>query len=82
MNVLPIADNLRPWKVEVSLICRICNVANESMLHCLVECLFAHSCWLLSSIGTFGRCSSLFDWFEQIFTRRCKEDCNLAVMLC
>lgn len=82
MNVLPTADNLRPRKVEVSPICPICNVANESELHCLVECLFAHSCWLLSSIGTFGRCSSLFDWFEQIFTQCCKEDCNLVVMLC
>ncbi|KAH9754875.1 reverse transcriptase domain-containing protein [Citrus sinensis] len=82
MNVLPTVDNLRPRKVEVSPICPICNAENESVLHCLVECLFAQSCWLLSSIGTFGSCSSLFDWFEQVFTRCCKDDCNLAVMLC
>ena len=82
MNVLPTADNLRPQKVEVSPIYPICNAANESVPHCLVECLFAHSCWLLSSIGTFGSCSSLIDWFEQIFTRCYKEDCNLDVMLC
>ncbi|KAH9786019.1 reverse transcriptase domain-containing protein [Citrus sinensis] len=82
MNVLPTVDNLRPRKVEVSPICPICNAENESVLHCLVECLFAQSCWVLSSIGTFGSCSSLFDWFEQVFTRCCKDDCNLAVMLC
>ncbi|KAH9686559.1 Receptor-like protein 35 [Citrus sinensis] len=82
INVLPSADNLLSRKVDVSLICPICSTANESVYHCLVECLFAQSCWLLSSLGTGGRCSSFFDWIEQIFIKCCKEECNLAVMVC
>ena len=82
MNILPTTDNLLPRKVEVSPICPICSAANEYVLHCLVECLFAHSCWLLSSIGTVRRCSSFFEWIEEIFTRCSKEDCKLAVMVC
>jgi len=50
INVFLTADNLLPRKVEVSPICPICSAATESVLHCLVECLFAHSCWLLSSL--------------------------------
>ncbi|KAH9686509.1 putative reverse transcriptase/RNA-dependent DNA polymerase [Citrus sinensis] len=82
INVLPTADSLLSRKVDVSLICPICSVANESVYHCLVECLFAQSCWLLSSLGTGRRCSSFVDWIEQIFIKCRKEECTLAVMVC
>ena len=82
INVLPTTNNLLSRKVDVSLICPICSAANESVYHCLVECLFAQSCWLLSSLGTGRRCSSFFDCIEQIFIKCRKKECTLAVMVC
>ncbi|KAH9710588.1 DNA mismatch repair protein MLH3 [Citrus sinensis] len=82
VNVLPTADNLLSRKVDVSPICPICSAANESVYYCLVDCLFATSCWLLSSLGTGRRCPSFFDWIEQTFIKCRKEECNLAIMVC
>ena len=82
VNVLPTADNLLSRKVDVSPICPICSAANESVYHCLVDCVFANSCWLLSSLGTGGSCTSFFDWIEQTFIKCSKEECNLVVMVC
>lgn len=81
-NVLPTADNLLSRKVDVSLLCPICSAANESVYHCLVDCLFAKSCWLLSSLGTGRSCTSFFEWIEQTFSKCSKEECNLAVIVC
>ena len=82
LNILPTADNLLPMKVKVFPICPICSAANEFVLHCLMECLFSQSCWLLSSIGFVRSYSSFFEWIEQMFNRCSKEECKLAMMVC
>ncbi|XP_024038311.1 uncharacterized protein LOC112097351 [Citrus clementina] len=69
-------------KVKVFPICPICSAANEFVLHCLVECLFSQSCWLLSTIGFVRSYSSFFEWIEQMFNRCSKEECKLAMMVC
>ncbi|KAH9735545.1 putative reverse transcriptase/RNA-dependent DNA polymerase [Citrus sinensis] len=69
-------------QVKVFPICPICSAANEFVLHCLMECLFSQSCWLLSSIGFVRSYSSFFEWIEQMFNRCSKEECKLAMMVC
>lgn len=81
-NILPTADNLLSKRVDVSPICPICSAVNESVFHCLVDCVLAKSCWLLSSFGLGGSCFSFVEWMEQIFTKYRKEDCKLVVMVC
>ena len=82
MNVLPTCDNLIRRRVEVMPICSFCNHQNETVLHALVDCAFARTCWISSSLGFVGYCSSFLSWLEQIFTRSSKEMCNLIAMIC
>ena len=82
VNVLPTADNLIRRRVEVIPTCSLCNAYNETITHALVDCDFAKSCWISSSIGYVGNCSSFLVWLEHIFSRCSKEECNLVVMIC
>ena len=56
MNVLPTCDNLIRRRVEVMPICSFCNHQNETVLHALVDCAFARTCWISSSLGFVGHC--------------------------
>ena len=67
-NVIPMADNLIKRRVQVNFICPICNASNESLLHILVECPFAKTCWLLSLVGFVGGCKDFGVWLENLFT--------------
>ena len=82
VNVLPTADNLRCRQVELSSVCSICNAAIESVVHCLVNCSFAKSCWLLSPISYEGGCVYFVDWLERVFAHCSSDDCDLAAMIC
>ena len=53
-NVVSIADNLIQRRVKVNYICPICNASNELLLHILMECPFAKTCWLLLLVGFVG----------------------------
>lgn len=44
-NCLPTKDMLRAKQVRVNNVCPVCNSAAESILHTLVLCPFAESCW-------------------------------------
>ncbi|KAH9683740.1 putative reverse transcriptase/RNA-dependent DNA polymerase [Citrus sinensis] len=82
VNVLPTADNLRRRQVELASTCPICNAADESVVHCLLNCSFAKSCWLLSPIGFEGGCMYFGDWLKRVFARCSSDDCDLAAMIC
>lgn len=82
MNVLPTIDNLIRKTIEVIPLCSICNHQNESVVQALVNCAFAQTCWLTSSLGLVGPQSSFLNWLEQVFTRYNKEMCNLVAMIC
>ena len=43
-NILPTANNLLSRRVDVSPICPIFSAVNESVFHCLVDCVLAKSC--------------------------------------
>lgn len=81
-NVLPTYDNLIRRRVEVMPICSLCNHQNETVLHALVDRAFARTCWLFSSLGFVGHCSSFLNWLDQVFTHSSKETCNLIAMIC
>lgn len=50
-NVLPTAINLISKRVDVPSTCSVCNAYEETVLHSLVTCSFAKSCWNSSSVG-------------------------------
>ncbi|KAH9763200.1 putative reverse transcriptase/RNA-dependent DNA polymerase [Citrus sinensis] len=81
-NVVPTTDNLIQRRVEVNSICPICNASNESLLHILVKCPFAKTCWLLSLVGFVGGCTNFGVWLENLFTRCSSADCNIVAMIC
>lgn len=81
-NVLPTTDNLRNRKIQVLPFCSVCNAYNESVIHILVDCGFAKSCWIASPVGYIGQTSSFLEWLGLIFSRCSKEDCDLAAMIC
>ncbi|KAH9679250.1 rnase h domain-containing protein [Citrus sinensis] len=81
-NVLPTTDNLRNRKIQVLPLCSVCNAYNESVIHILVDCGFAKSCWIASPVGYIGQTSSFLEWLGLIFSRCSKEDCDLAAMIC
>ena len=79
MNVLPTTDNLIKKRVEVM---PICNHQNKTVVHTLVNCAFAQTCSLTSSLGLVGHQSSFLNWLEQVFTRCKQKMCNLVAMEC
>lgn len=80
--MLPTAVNLISKRVDIISTCAVCNAYEETVLHSLLECSFAKSCWISSPVGLVGHCSSFLDWLDHIFTRCGKNECNNAMMLC
>ncbi|KAH9726440.1 reverse transcriptase domain-containing protein [Citrus sinensis] len=81
-NVIPTSDNLLQRRVEVQTLCPICHSSSESILHILVTCHFAKSCWISSVIGFNGTCLTFVQWMEDLFGRCTLNDCSLAGMIC
>ncbi|KAL9460155.1 hypothetical protein AB3S75_003373 [Citrus x aurantiifolia] len=67
-NVLPTTDNLIWKRVEVMPICSLCNQQKETFVHALVNCVFAQTCWLTSSLGLIGSQPSFLNWLELVFS--------------
>lgn len=81
-NVLPTTDNLIWKRVGVMSICSLCNQQNETVVQALVNCVFAQTCWLTSSLGLIGSQPSFLIWLEHVFTCGNKDICNLVAMIC
>ena len=74
-NVLPTVDNLIRRRVDIMRTCSLCNACNETVIHALLECGFAKSCWISSAVGVLGHYSSFLDWLELIFSTYSRENC-------
>ncbi|KAH9750457.1 reverse transcriptase domain-containing protein [Citrus sinensis] len=81
-DVLPTTENLLKKYVEVPPACITCHASSESICHILLQCPFARTCWMTSSIGFFGDGSNLLLWLEALFNRYSLEQTQLAVMIC
>ncbi|XP_043809037.1 uncharacterized protein LOC110606249 [Manihot esculenta] len=51
VNVVPCLSLLQSRRVPVDSMCPLCHEAPETVLHILVQCPFARSCWLSSPFG-------------------------------
>lgn len=81
-NVLPTTNNLLSCRVQVLPTFSVCNAYNKSVIHALVECGFAKSCWITSLVGYLGQMSSFMEWLGIVFSCCNKEECELAAMIC
>lgn len=67
-------DQLRLRKVDVNVVCSICNNTPKTTLHTLVTCSFAGACWEKVSIVTLsGRYNNFTEWVDLVF-KQCKAD--------
>ncbi|KAH9697393.1 reverse transcriptase domain-containing protein [Citrus sinensis] len=80
-NVLRTTTNLISKRVDIPSTCAVCNAQEETVIHALIECSFAKSCWISSPVGFIGHCSSFLGWLDHIFMRCGNDECNVAVML-
>ncbi|KAM6593330.1 hypothetical protein CsatA_001033 [Cannabis sativa] len=64
---LPTRTQLYSKHVSVELHCVLCSYGDESIFHVLVQCPFAHSCWLRSVLGVgHSTINNFFDWFMEV----------------
>ncbi|KAM6569719.1 hypothetical protein CsatB_017704 [Cannabis sativa] len=64
---LPTRTQLSSKHVSVELHCLLCSYGYESIFHVLVQCPFAHSCWLRSVLGVgHSTRNNFFDWFMEV----------------
>ncbi|XP_060964920.1 uncharacterized protein LOC133033866 [Cannabis sativa] len=64
---LPTRTQLHSRHVLVDLHCVLCNYGEESIFHVLVQCSFAHSCWIRSALGVgHSTTTNFFDWFMEV----------------
>ncbi|XP_043812710.1 uncharacterized protein LOC110614869 [Manihot esculenta] len=70
-------------RVPVDSMCPLCHEAPETILHILVQCPFARSCWLSSPLGwpAFST-ASLREWFSLAFLTASAENASLILMIC
>ncbi|XP_060965568.1 uncharacterized protein LOC133034491 [Cannabis sativa] len=57
---LPTRTQFHSKHVPVDLHCVFCNFTEESIFHVLVQCSFAHSCWLRSALGVWHSVATNF----------------------
>ncbi|KAL8103095.1 hypothetical protein AgCh_027577 [Apium graveolens] len=82
-NCLPTKDLLRQKQVQISAICPICNVHNETTLHSLVLCTFAASTWSRLNLPLLNGEYNLFpEWLQLAFDQQRMEDVHIIVMVC
>ncbi|XP_021627043.1 uncharacterized protein LOC110625723 [Manihot esculenta] len=70
-------------RVPVDSMCPLCHEAPKTVLHILVQCPFARSCWLSSPLGwpAFSA-ASLREWFSLAFLTASAENASLILMIC
>ncbi|KAM6559851.1 hypothetical protein CsatA_029090 [Cannabis sativa] len=79
---LPTRTQLYSKHVPVALHCVLCNYGEESIFHVLVQCSFAHSCWLRSALGVGdSAATNFFDWFMEVLAVGNKGLVEEAVMV-
>ncbi|KAG8636180.1 hypothetical protein MANES_16G107751v8 [Manihot esculenta] len=83
VNVVPCLSLLQSKRVPVDSMCPLCHEAPETVLHILIQCPFARSCWLSSPLGwpAFSA-ASLREWFSLAFLTVSAENASFILMIC
>lgn len=69
-NCLPTLMQLREKHVQVTQICPVCFVGEETIFHSLVFCSFASSCWRILLADNYGVLESNFaEWLNNVMSR-------------
>ncbi|KAM6599952.1 hypothetical protein CsatA_019561 [Cannabis sativa] len=82
-ETLPTKVQLVSRHVPLDLRCPMCNFEDESIVHLLIECSFAQSCWHRSSLSANVLLGGKFsNWFESSVLPSSTEIREEAVMIC
>ena len=82
-NCLPTKDLLRRRKVDVNLVCPMCQNSAETVLHILVECSFASACnQLVLDQAIQEEFHTFADWLHLVFEQCRSEKIRVLVMVC
>ena len=79
---LPTKDRLRSRRVEVNIMCPVCNVNEETTLHSLVTCPVANSCWhQLGHSFDMQAIRSIEDWVVEVLKLSSRQEMNKIFMV-
>ncbi|XP_060959275.1 uncharacterized protein LOC133030519 [Cannabis sativa] len=80
-GILATKVQLNTKHVYVNRICRFCNMAEETIMHILVSCNFAKSCWHRSSLNitSFSQ-HHFYTWFQDLMSSNSSEQLEEALM--
>ncbi|GKV49053.1 hypothetical protein SLEP1_g55825 [Rubroshorea leprosula] len=84
-DILPTKDNLLCWWVNIDFEGPMCNLEDESVLHCLKSCQGARAVWMgcpLSLLVSEIQADTFTNFFNNISTLLQKEQLELFCMLC
>ncbi|XP_019150944.1 PREDICTED: uncharacterized protein LOC109147743 [Ipomoea nil] len=81
-GILPTTDNLIMRRVEIDLLCPMCQGAHENIMHALLECDYSKLVWSMSGLPVTNiHTNSLPTWLMGIFNVLTEEQCGLAVAI-
>lgn len=82
-GILPTMSQLYTSHVPIQTLCQVCKVGEETILHALVTCSFASSCWQKAlGSNSFMNMSTFKDWFEFMLSAYDKVKWEEIVMIC
>ncbi|KAM6593181.1 hypothetical protein CsatA_000884 [Cannabis sativa] len=82
-ETLPTKVQLASRHVPLDLQCPMCNFEDESIVHLLIQCSFAQSCWHRSSLNAAALLDGKFStWFELFVMPSSPDVREEAVMIC
>ncbi|KAM6600456.1 hypothetical protein CsatA_020065 [Cannabis sativa] len=81
-GILATKVELNSKHVYVNNLCSFCNTAEESIMHVLVSCNFAKSCWVRSSLNIISFSQHYFySWFQDLMSSNSGEQLEEALMV-
>ncbi|KAL8149999.1 hypothetical protein AgCh_006858 [Apium graveolens] len=80
---LPTKDNLRLKKVDVNTCCPVCQHDAETIIHILVHCSFADTCWRVAGLVRITNEFHTFrEWLQWVLKTYRREEIHRAIMIC
>lgn len=82
-NNLPIRNQLRFRGIPITIMCLLCAVDVEHLLHVFFDCTFAKACWQAAGLGfDMSQVSSPSEWLLNILeTSNHDENMKIAIVL-
>lgn len=80
---LPTKTQLKSYHIDIDACCPVCNSAEETIIHCFWDCIFARRCWSRPDLTMLsGHFPTFLDWLDSLFQQFEDEKRAYFVMIC